>query len=252
MKNVAHPSDRKPLGASCRDILRAVVLCALPLASANASTCYGTVAHGRLEDGVQLPAEGTNYIAYSSLGIALGRTYVHQRVRDIVVDAYDATHLSAPSKRFMYGETGLADGGRFKPHRTHQSGSSVDFMVPVLDGKRKPALLPVNARNHFGYALEFDVTGSMGDLRIDFDAMAEHLYQLAEAAKKHRVPIKNVIFQKELVTLLFQTARGDYLRDNLPFMKAAPWIKHDEHYHVDFLLPCRPLGEYKTAVKANN
>lgn len=252
MKNVPFPSRCKTLGAGCQDILRAIVLFALPLASANASTCYGTVAHGRLEGGVPLPAEGINYIPYSSLAIALGRTYVHQSVRDIVVDAYDAAYLTAPGKRFMYGETGFAGGGRFKPHRTHQSGGSVDFMVPVLDSKRRPALLPVNSLNHFGYGLEFDATGSLGDLRIDFEAMAEHLYQLAEAAKKHRVAIKNVIFQKELVTLLFQTTRGGYLRDNLPFMKATPWIKHDEHYHVDFLLPCRPLGEYKTAVKANN
>ncbi|HWW73013.1 MAG TPA: penicillin-insensitive murein endopeptidase [Duganella sp.] len=225
-------------------ILRAALLFALPLATACASVCYGTVANGRLEGGVQLPAQGTNYVPYSSLGVSLGRTYVHQSVRDIVVDAYDALHLAAPGKLFMYGETGLAGGGRFSPHRTHQSGASVDFMVPVLDRQNKSVPLPTNSLNKFGYGLEFDASGSLGDLRIDFEAMAEHLYQLAEAAKRRGVDIKTVIFQKELVTPLLRTKRGSYLRNTVPFMKATPWIKHDEHYHVDFSLPCRPLNEY--------
>lgn len=192
----------------------------------------------------QLPAQGPNYVPYSSLGVSLGRTYVHQSVRDIVVDAYDAMRVTAPGKLFVYGETGLAGGGQFRPHHTHQSGTSVDFMVPVLDSQNKSVPLPTNALNKFGYALEFDANGSLGELRIDFEAMAEHLYQLAEAAKRRGVDIKTVIFQKELVTPLLRTKRGDYLRDTVPFMKATPWIKHDEHYHVDFSLPCHPLNNY--------
>ena len=80
-----------------------------------------------------------------------------------------------------------------------------------------------------------------------FEAMAEHLYQLAEAAKKRQVKIKTVIFQKELTELLFQTTRGNVLRAAMPFMKTTPWIKHDEHYHVEFSMPCRPLGKYRVA-----
>lgn len=219
----------------------------LATASTSASVCYGAVAAGRLDGGVQLPAQGTNYVPYSSLGISLGRTYLHQTVRDIVVDAYAAVNASAPEKRFMYGETGLASGGQFKPHRTHQAGVSIDFMVPVIDGAGKSVLLPTNAANKFGYGLEFDASGTLGDLRIDFEAMAEHLYQLAEASKRQHVPIQRVIFQKELVTLLLRTKRGSYLRDHVTFMKATPWIKHDEHYHVDFTLPCRPLAAYRKA-----
>lgn len=232
-----------------KKIVWPTLLYALSLAQASASesTCYGTANAGRLEGGVPLPAQGKNYVSYSSLGVALGRTYVHQTIRDIVVDAYAATYLSSPDKRFMYGETGLAGGGRFKPHRTHQSGTSVDFMVPILDSERRPALLQTNTLNKFGYGLEFDARGVLGDQRIDFEAMAEHLYQLAEAAKNHGAAIQRVIFQKELVALLLQTKRGDYLGNTLPFMKATPWIKHDEHYHVDFSLPCRPLNAYKKA-----
>ena len=222
---------------------------ALPLATASASTCYGTPAQGRLQGGVQLPAHGQNYVPYSAMGVTLGRTYVHQTVRDIVVDAYEATRISAPKKRFMYGETGLATGGSFKPHRTHQSGVSVDFMVPVIDRAHKSVLMPTTIQNKFGYGLEFDEHGSLDDLQIDFEAMAEHLYQLAESAKKHHVKIKTVIFQKELLELLFQTKRGNVLRNTVPFMKTTPWIKHDEHYHMEFSLQCRPLREYERAAK---
>jgi len=223
-------------------------LCLLPLA-ANASTCYGTTSAGRLDGGVQLPSNGRNFGSYSSLGNTLGRTYVHQHVRDAVVDAYAAVYQSMPAKRFVYGETGLAGGGKFAPHRTHQNGTSVDFMVPVMDRQGRTASLPTNALNKFGYALEFDAKGELDHLRIDFDALGEHLYQLAEAAKTHGAPIRRVIFQKELVTRLYQTRRGDYLRKSVVFMKATPWIRHDEHYHVDFSLPCQPLARYKAKAK---
>lgn len=235
---------RSSLGLRCY-ILKATVLFALPLALANASTCYGTPANGRLQDGVQLPVQGKNFAPYSSVGVALGRTYVHQGIRDIVVDAYNGVYQAAPDKRFMYGETGLANGGQIKPHHTHQAGLSVDFMVPVLDSKNQPTLLPSNALNKFGYGLEFDSNGALGDLHIDFDAIAEHLHQLADAAEKHHVKIERVIFQKELAERLFQTSRGRDLRTILPFMKTKPWIRHDEHYHVDFSLPCRLLSAYR-------
>jgi penicillin-insensitive murein endopeptidase len=222
-------------------LLLSAIVYVIAMSPASASTCYGTPAHGRLQDGVPLPSTGPNYTPYSSLGVTLGRTYVHATVRDIVVDAYTATYRAMPGKRFMYGETGLATGGPFKPHRTHQAGTSVDFMVPVVDEQHRSALLPASALNKFGYDLEFDAQGVSGKLHIDFDALAEHLYQLAESAKNHGTPIERVIFQKELVARLYQTRRGDYLRRSVTFMKATPWIKHDEHYHVDFALRCKPL-----------
>ena len=232
-----------------KQTLQVALVFAIPLVTATASTCYGTPAQGRLQGGVQLPAQGQNYVPYSALGVTLGRTYVHQTVREIIVDAYAATKISAPEKRFMYGETGLATGGSFKPHRTHQSGVSVDFMVPLVDRTHRSVLMPTTIQNKFGYGLEFDTSGSLGDLQIDFEAMAEHIYQVAEAASQHHVKIKTVIFQKELMELLFQTQRGNMLRNSVPFMKATPWIKHDEHYHVEFSLPCRPLSEYGRAAK---
>lgn len=60
------------------------------------STCHGRVAQGSLTTGVQLPAGGKNFAAYSTAGVALGRTYLHSRVRDAILQAYTALEVAAP------------------------------------------------------------------------------------------------------------------------------------------------------------
>lgn len=222
-----------------RYLLVGLVFVFAPLA-AMGSTCYGTVAHGRLEQGVQLPQKGANFAAYSSLGTALGRTYVHSAVSEVVLDAYRALEQAAPQKRFVYGETGLAKGGSMKPHKTHQAGLSVDFMVPVLNAAGASVPPPTSVTNKFGYGIEFDGAGRYAQLRIDYEAMAEHLYQLSQAAERHKVGVTRVIFDPVLTKKLLGTSRGAYIRQHLPFMKQRPWIRHDEHYHIDFAVACRP------------
>ena len=207
------------------------------------SVCYGTVSNGRLRDGVKLPDHGPNFTAYSSLGQGLGRTYVHSKVRDVVVAAYAALETTAPGKAFVYGETGWATGGRIRPHRTHQNGLSVDFFVPVRDRSGRSVPVPTTVSNRFGYDLEFDEEGRVDEYTIDFDAMAEHLFQLRKAAEERGVGIALVIVDAPYRAKLSATARGPFLDRSLPFMKGKPWIRHDEHYHVDFDVPCRPIEE---------
>ncbi len=215
--------------------------------TACASTCFGTSAKGRLADGVRLPPSGRNFTAYSSNGVSLGRTYVHDVVRRVVLGAYRELENSRPEVTYVYGETGLASGGRFHPHRTHQTGLSVDFMVPVVDTVGRPAELPRSAMNKFGYGLEFDSRGRLGNLTIDFEAIAEHLHQLRKAAAMEGISIKRVIFDQSLMSSLFATPAGHTLRQSIPFIQARPWIRHDEHYNVDFDLPCVPLQSTRTS-----
>ncbi|OYU26473.1 MAG: replication initiation protein, partial [Burkholderiales bacterium PBB2] len=82
------------------------------------SQCYGTVSNGRLEGGVKLPSEGPNFTSYSTLAAAAGRTYVHSKVAEIIVLAYEALAKDKPSNTYVYGETGWSSGGRIRPHRT--------------------------------------------------------------------------------------------------------------------------------------
>ncbi|WP_211209399.1 hypothetical protein [Thiofilum flexile] len=147
-----------------------------------------------------------------------------------------------PSKNYVYGESGWESGGRIRPHRTHQNGLAVDFMVPVLNQEGESVPLPTGTTNKFGYSIEFDANAKYEDLQIDFEAIAEHLYALDAAAKKQSIGISSVIFEKAYIPYLFKTTRGQWIEQHIPFMQGEPWIRHDEHYHVDFDIPCRQLS----------
>jgi penicillin-insensitive murein endopeptidase len=114
----------------------------------------------------------------------------------------------------------------------------VDFFVPVRDGEGKPAVLPIALTNKLGYAIEFDAKGRFRQYTIDFEAIGEHLYQLDAAARARGVGMALVIFDPQYLPVLFTTSRGAYLRRNIPFMKGKPWVRHDEHFHVDFSVRC--------------
>ncbi|MGI9332924.1 MAG: penicillin-insensitive murein endopeptidase [Gammaproteobacteria bacterium] len=208
------------------------------------STCFGTAANGRLIDAVRLPGAGENFRSYSVLANLLGRTYVHSRVRQAVVAAYAELALTSPDVVFVYGETGLAAGGQFKPHKTHRNGTSVDFMVPVRDARSASIPLPTHALNKYGYSLEFDRHGRLGKFRIDFEAMAEHLDALDRAARHAGISIRRVIFDPQLQPALVATGAGRALARRLRFSSKRSWVRHDEHYHVDFSVPCRALSEW--------
>jgi penicillin-insensitive murein endopeptidase len=162
---------------------------------------------------------------------------VHQTVRDVVVDAYATLAASRPELTFVYGETGLAHGGPFPPHRTHQNGLSVDFMVPVRDEDGRSVPLPTAPWNKFGYGLEFDLNGRYDNLTIDFEALAAHLAALERAAAVHGTKIDLVILAPEFLDLLWQAPTGRELRGRIPTMPRPAWVRHDDHYHVDFVNP---------------
>jgi penicillin-insensitive murein endopeptidase len=118
-------------------------------------------------------------------------------------------------------------------------------MVPILDNANRSVPPPSTPMNKFGYGHEFDDQGRMPRFRIDFDAMAEHLYQVSIAAQRHGIAIDRVIFDPRLTEkLVSNSRRGESLRRSIPFMKKRPWIRHDEHYHIDFRIPCLRLLDY--------
>lgn len=205
------------------------------------STCYGTPAKGRLEDGVAMTVQGANFQPYSYLGVALHRTYVHSTVKHVIEQSYRALYRLDPELRFRYGESGWPHGGPFKPHRTHRNGTAVDFMVPVRDRQGRVVLLPTLPWQKFGYGIDFDAQGNYQDLHIDFEAMALHLQTLLETARAEGADIDQVIFDPRLQPYLFATPNGAYLRSQLRFNERPAWVRHDDHYHVVFRIRCRPL-----------
>ncbi len=206
---------------------------------AKESVCYGTTSNGRLENGVQLPSKGENYEGYSTIARLAGRTYVHSAVYQVFVNAYASLEELEPSKVFKYAETGFEQGGAFKPHKTHQNGLSVDFMTPVVDKNGTSVHLPTNPLNKFGYNIEFDEEGKYESYQIDYVALAAHIVALYKEAKNLGYDLWRVIFDPKLQPHLFKTKYGEYLKSNVQFSKKRSWVRHDEHYHVDFLVPCK-------------
>lgn len=204
------------------------------------SICYGTTAKGKLQYGVKLPEKGNNFKSYSYLAGLAGRTYVHSEVSEIVVDAYKILEAEQPAKVYKYAETGFKTGGQFSPHKTHQNGLSVDFMTPVANSQGQSVHLPTHIFNKLGYSIEFDETNSYQELHIDFEAIAAHIVALHLSAKKMGYDLWRVIFDPKLQPYLYQTQYADYLRQHISFSKKPSWVRHDEHYHVDFQIPCQP------------
>lgn len=198
---------------------------------------YGKGKCGKLEGGVALECTGENYEAFSGAACVLGRNYVHPLVKAVVEDAYRAVAEKTPGRTWQYGETGLAEGGPFWPHRTHQAGVSVDFFVPLVDEEGEPAPFPIRPTEAFGYGVVLDAAGKTGDLRVDFRAYGEHLLALDEAAEAHGLRIKTIIVTPDYHDALLRAVPELRKRLYGRFMKREAWVRHDEHYHVDFLLP---------------
>jgi penicillin-insensitive murein endopeptidase len=209
--------------------------------NATESVCYGSTKNGRVENAVKLPASGNNFVSYSSVAAMLGRTYVHSTVRDIITSAYHQLEKELPNKQFKYAETGFAKGGKFNPHKTHQNGLSVDFMVPVINAEKQSVHLPTHLLNRWGYDIEFDNKGRYENYHIDFEAMAAHLVFLDKQAKAHQVRLWRVLFDPQLSPGLLATKYGDYIKENIKLSKKRSWVRHDEHYHVDFDIACKAL-----------
>lgn len=197
------------------------------------SVSHGSASEGWLEHGKRLPSAGENFRAYSRLGAFLGRNAVHGRVRDALLDAYDvlAEHPETVDLQFVYGETGWPSGGRFRPHKTHRNGLSVDFMTPVVDESERSVPLPTSAFNLWGYREEFDAEGRVGDLRIDDRALGLHLLALDHAARANRLRIDRVIYDPQLQPALFAAVPAV---QRFRFSERRSWVRHDDHYHVDF------------------
>ncbi len=219
-------------------LLAVMILLSFPCQAAE-SNCYGTTSNGRLENGVKLPSKGKNFVSYSNLAEIAGRTYVHSAVKEIVVAAYKDLETDLPKKVFKYAETGFRKGGKFKPHKTHQNGLSVDFMTPVVNLEGKSVHLPTNVLNRLGYDIEFDSAGKYKQYSIDYEALGAHIVSLHKQSKARGYDIWRVIFDPALQPNLFKSKYGSYLRSNIKFSEKRSWVRHDEHYHVDFIVPCK-------------
>jgi penicillin-insensitive murein endopeptidase len=205
-------------------------------AFAEPALSYGDGNCGKLQGGEALPCTGPNFTAYSRVACTMGRNYLHPLVQKTVVDAFKAVERKDPRRVWQYGEMGKAEGGSLWPHKTHQNGRAADFFMPVMSAQGEPAALPISAFNKFGYGLEFDKRGRLGDLQIDWRAIGEYLLALEAAGQAHQVRIQRIIITPSFHQQLFQRAPAIRHLSYL-FMPTEAWVRHDEHFHVDFDIP---------------
>ena len=207
------------------------------------STCFGKTKKGKLLGGVQLESHGKNYQSYSSLGVFIGRNYVHSKVKAIIEKTYDDLLKSLPNTKFVYAETGWKNGGSFKPHKTHQNGLSVDFMVPIKNSKGESVFLPTNVFNKWGYSIDFDLEGNFQEYKIDYDAMSSHIRLIHENSLQAKIDLWRVIFDPKMQADLLNAKEGKYIQENIKLSSKRSWVRHDEHYHIDFDIQCEVLKD---------
>ncbi len=237
-KILAPPKQSREISIAIVSTL-ATLLLSSSLALAQ-SKCFGTPENGRLENGVSLPATGKNFEVYYWLGHFIGRAYVHEDVHKVTVKAFEDLAEFNAELKFVYGETGWKNGGSFKPHKTHRNGTSVDFMVPVRNEYGKSVPLPCSLFNKFCYNIEFDSSGKYNGYKIDFDAIHAHLERLLARTKQAGIGIRRIIFDPDLTKHLKESEAWTKTPLTVEFSPHKPWVRHDEHYHIDFDVPCEP------------
>ena len=213
-----------------------IVLVAAP--NPKEALSYGKGACGKLEGGTALPCQGENYEMFAKTACALGRNFLHPLVIQTIEEAYTLLQKTDPDRVWQVGDLGWKEGGSFKPHKTHQNGLSADFFVPVQNTKGAPSKVPISVFNKFGYDVEFDANGSYKDLDIDWPALARHLVALDNAGTKRGVAVELVILDPKLRKIFLQHAPRARLFASR-FSKKRAWVRHDEHYHVNFSIPKR-------------
>jgi len=199
----------------------------------------GTPGNGTLINGKLMPFSGPNFQYFDALSYCNGRAFVHSAIRDATLAAYKQLHSEVPGRMFGLMECAHQHGGKLRPHRTHQNGLSIDFMMPLVKDGEPYYKLDKTGLGH--YLLDFDNAGRFHrdkSIGIDFDLVARHILALDAAARAQGFKVSKVIIKIELKDELFATKHGKLLKNSSIYVvqSLTPKVNalHDEHFHIDF------------------
>lgn len=205
----------------------------------NRSKSIGTVSNGKLENGKIVPFYGSNYTYFDRDSYLASRAFTSDVVKSIVLDTYDKLNTEYPNRKFYLMELSNREGGEIYPHRTHQNGLSVDFMMPKIRNDKPDYSLDTLGKQH--YTLQFNDRGEYlqdTSIKVDFDLIAKHILLLNKEAKKWGYAIEKVIIKIEYKNTLFKTPNGKILEKSGIYLvkNLSPLINtiHDDHFHIDF------------------
>lgn len=203
------------------------------------SESVGSVSNGNLKNGKLVPFYGSNYTYFDKTSYLSGRAFLNSKVLNAILESYKVLETEQPDRVFKIMECAHKNGGKMWPHRTHQNGLSVDFMMPKNKNKKPYYGLDTIGIKH--YWLNFNKSGQYmkdNSIIIDFESVAQHILILNEKAKKHKLKIEKVIIKVELKDELFKGKYGKYLKETGIYIvrSLTPKINelHDDHYHIDF------------------
>lgn len=203
------------------------------------SSSEGVVSNGRLKNGKLIPFYGSNFQYFDSISYMSNRAFVHDQVRSTILATYGLLEKDYPQRKFYIMECSREHGGEMFPHKTHQNGMSVDFMMPLIKDDKAYFGLDTIGADH--YWLSFDNSGKYNkdkSISIDFETVALHILRLNEAAKSFGLKVAKVIIKIELKDELFLGEQGKRLKESNIYVvqKLSPIINslHDDHFHIDF------------------
>jgi penicillin-insensitive murein endopeptidase len=203
------------------------------------SKSLGAVSNGKMTNGKLIPFYGNNFSYFDKESYLGGRGYVNSKVLATILSSYKQLEKLVSNRHFYIMESSNKEGGKLYPHRTHQNGLSVDFMMPLIKENKPYYQLDSLGTGH--YLLAFNDNGEYGynkSIKIDFNLMAKHILILNKEAEKVGLKIKKVIIKIEYKDELFATEYGQKLKaSGVYVVKRLPKLinaLHDEHYHIDF------------------
>ncbi|MCR9171708.1 MAG: penicillin-insensitive murein endopeptidase [bacterium] len=203
------------------------------------SSSIGSVSNGKLENATLIPFKGENYEYFDVSSYTGGRAFTHNKVVEITLNTYQALLDQGVDRKFKVMEFSRKEGGKIFPHRTHQNGLSVDYMMP-LQKEGKP-YYEYDKKGASHYLMEFDKEGRYledTDVSIDFNMAARHILELDKQARKNGLRIHKVIFNTDLKDELYASEYGKKLKTSGIYItrNLTKVINdlHDDHYHVDF------------------
>jgi penicillin-insensitive murein endopeptidase len=203
------------------------------------SKSIGTVSSGSLVNAKLIPFKGSNFNYFDSSSYLNGRAYLNEKTLKTLIGAFAKLKDEVPNRNFCVMECSNKNGGKLFPHRTHQNGLSVDFMMPLIKDHKAYYKLDSMGGNH--YWLTFDSQGKYSEdksISIDFDLVAHHILLLDDEARKNGLKISKVIINTEMKDELYATDYGKKIKaKNIYVVQSlTPLINslHDDHYHIDF------------------
>lgn len=203
------------------------------------SISTGSVSNGSLNSGRIFPFSGNNFHYFDTTSYLADRGFTHEKVLKTVLEAYTELETLLPERHFCIMECSHKHGGKLFPHRTHQNGLSIDFMMPKLKDSKPYYELDNLGAQH--YMLTFDENGNYSEdksISLDFNTIALHILELQKAAKKNGLSIEKVIINTSLKDELFATENGKILKTSGIYVvrNLSPLINavHDDHFHIDF------------------